>query len=78
MKSALLNHISLGHPVYRFSAAGYPADSGNAAAAGLLWFIRQEVKVNDEALVGRPRAGKTCRLSRNEIPLLVFVCFALM
>lgn len=43
------------------------------------WFYPPEVKVNDEVPLWAARElEKLGRLSRNEILLLVFVCFALM
>ena len=63
--------------VYRLPAAGYPADSGHAAAGVLVLSTRSKIN-NEVPLWAARELEKLGKLSRNEILLLVFVCFALM
>jgi L-tartrate/succinate antiporter len=70
---SMLGSISPGDLVPRLPAAGYPADSGHAAA-GLLVLPAGSESEQRSAAVGARELEKLGKLSRNEILLLVFVC----
>lgn len=74
---ALLASISLGHWFIAFLPLGILLILAMPLLA--YWFYPPEVKVNNEVPLWAARElEKLGKLSRNEILLLVFVCFALM